>query len=143
MTPSRGRHAPPPRVPLVLMEQHHVDTGTRAVYEDVKATLGLPFVNTDYRSLARWPSYFALAWSDLRPSIGSDVHEAICQLFQDRAVEIVRALPNPGNLTSQTLQRAAAQDRSPDLLPVVQLFQHLHAGLMTNVAFFRHQLLKS
>ena len=38
----------------------------RAVYDDIMATLGLPFVNTDYRALARWPSYFALAWSDLK-----------------------------------------------------------------------------
>lgn len=56
-----GRHAPDVSVPFLLMETHHADAPTRAVYDDIKATLGLPFVNTDYRALARWPSYFAAA----------------------------------------------------------------------------------
>jgi hypothetical protein len=124
------------------MEQHHVDAGTRAIYEDIKATLGLPFVNTDYRSLARWPSYFALAWADLKPLVGGAEHDGLCQLYQDRTLAMTRALPNPGRLTAAALQSAAARDGSPDLLPVIQLFQHLQAGLMNNVAFFRHQLLK-
>jgi hypothetical protein len=141
ISPVRGRHAPPPRVPLVLMEPHHADATTRAVFEDVKSALGLPFLNTDYRALARWPSYFGLAWADLRPSLGGDAHEAVCALYHSRAIELVAALPNPGDLTAAALQDAAARDASADLLPVVQLFQHLHAGLMTNVAFFRHQLL--
>lgn len=139
--PFLGRHAPAPRVPLVLMEIHHVDTGTRAIYEDIKATLGLPFVNTDYRSLARWPSYLALAWADLRGRVGGAAHEGVCQLYHERAQALVAALPNPGGLRGEALREAAARDGSAELLPVVQLFQHLHAGLMTNVAFFRHQLL--
>lgn len=136
-----GRHAPPTRVPLILMEPHHVDAATRTIYEDVKRTLGLPFLNTDYRALARWPSYFALAWGDLRGHIGQPAHEAVCDVYQERAVALVRALPNPAGLTGAALRAAAEGDASADLLPVVQLFQHLHAGLMTNVAYFRHQLL--
>jgi hypothetical protein len=46
------------------MEYHHADASTRLVFDDVKTALGLPFLNTDYRALARWPSYFALAWAD-------------------------------------------------------------------------------
>jgi hypothetical protein len=37
-----GRHAPEVSVPFVLMEAHHADGPTRAVYDDVKRTLGLP-----------------------------------------------------------------------------------------------------
>ncbi len=47
------------QVPYLLMEPHHLDEPTRAVYEDIKNILQLPFVNTDYRAFARWPSYFA------------------------------------------------------------------------------------
>ena len=136
----QGRHAPPQRVPLVLIEAHHADTATHVVFEDVKAHLGLPFLNTDYRALARWPSYFSLAWTDLRPHIGGAAHETVCAVYHSRAIELVSSLPNPGRLTATALQDAAARDGSANLLPVVELFQHLHAGLMTNVAFFRHQL---
>lgn len=141
VVPFEGRHAPPPRVPLVLMEAHHVDAGARALFDDVKFRLGLPFLNTDYRALARWPSYFALAWGDLGPRINDVDHEAVCAVYQAKAVELVANLPNPAGLTGAALRAAAERDGSPDLLPVVQLFQHLHAGLMTNVAYFRHQLL--
>ena len=140
VTPFAGSHAPPPRVPLILMEAHHVDPATRAVFDDVKTRLGLPFLNTDYRALSRWPSYFQLAWSDLRDQIGGAPHERICELYQTKAVELVAGLPNPGKLSAIALQEAARRDASPDLVPVIQLFQHLHAGLMTNVAFFRQQL---
>jgi hypothetical protein len=118
--PSSGRHAPQVDVPFVLMEMHHADQDTRALYEDIKATLGLPFVNTDYRALARWPSYFALAWRDLKPG---------------------DLLPNPAALTSEVLRNAAHSDGKPDeILQVTRLFQWLLPGLVTNVAFFRAQL---
>jgi hypothetical protein len=72
-----GRHAPELRVPVLLMEAHHVDPPTRAMYDDIKATLGLPFVNTDYRALARWPSYFHRAWVDLKTVVDGAEYEAI------------------------------------------------------------------
>jgi hypothetical protein len=82
-----------------------------------------------------------MAWADLGPRIGGAEHEAACAVYQARAVELVAGLPNPSGLTGAALRAAAERDGSPDLLPVVQLFQHLHAGLMTNVAYFRNQLL--
>jgi hypothetical protein len=105
-----GRHAPELAVPFVLMEAHHADALTRALYEDVKATLKLPFVNTDYRALARWPSYFATAWGDLRKTVGTPAHEQLTQAIHDRSFEMARTLPNPGGLTSQALRAAAERD---------------------------------
>jgi hypothetical protein len=70
--PAVGRHAPSVQVPFVLMEEHHADDQTRDVYASIRTTLGLPFVNTDYRGLARWPTYFQLAWGDLSPQIQTD-----------------------------------------------------------------------
>ena len=60
-TPFEGWHGPSTVDRLSLMEAHHVDAPTAAVYDNIKATLGLLFVNSDFRAFARWPSYFALA----------------------------------------------------------------------------------
>jgi len=50
-------------------------------------------------------------------------------------------LPNPGNLTAEALRRAAETDAGPaEVLQVCRLFQWLLPGLITNVAYFRHQL---
>ncbi len=137
-------HAPRTDVPFVLMEAHHADLGTREVYNDVMSTLGLPFVNTDYRALARWPSYFALAWAGLKPTVTSSAHAAICKEVHQHADRLMGALlPNPGGLTSAQLQAAAERDGNPlEILQVARLFQWLLPGLVTNVAFFRAQLLE-
>ena len=140
--PFKGRHAPDTTVPFMLMEYHHADEPTRAVYDDIKATLKLPFVNTDYRAFARWPSYFALAWNDLRGKVGKTLHEDITQACHDRAAKLAaNELPNPGNLSSKALRQAAEADASLDeIIRVCQLFQWLIPGLIVNVAYFRHQL---
>ena len=136
-----GRHGPDVRVPFLLMEAHHADAPTRAVYEDIKTTLGLPFVNTDYRALARWPSYFAMAWGDIKPSVGGAAHEALCQTMHERVFAAARALPNPGALTGEALCATATADASvAEISAVSALFLYLIPGLVTNIAFFRRQL---
>ncbi len=137
-----ARHAPEVDVPLVLVEAHHADAPTQAVYQDVKSVLDLPFVNTDYRAFARWPSYFALAWSDLRERAGTPAHEAICRAIHDRAAALVAEdLPNPGKLSADALRRAAEADAGLDeVRQAVRLFQWLLPGLIVNVAYLRHQL---
>lgn len=138
----QGRHAPDLQVPFLLMEAHHVDVPTREVYDDIKERLNLPFVNTDYRAFARWPSYFALAWSDLRESVGTAEHEAVSQACHDRVATLAATgLPNPGKLSSQALRQAAEADASLDeVIQMCRLFQWLLPGLITNVAYLRHQL---
>jgi hypothetical protein len=130
--------------PLTLMEAHHADAPTRGRYEDIKQTLGLPFVNTDYRALARWPSYFEQAWSGLKPVVVGKAHAALCETVHHEAVERVRhALPNPSSLDAMALQSAARGDAPlVEVLQVAGLFQWLLPGLVTNIAFLRAQLLE-
>jgi len=128
--------------PLVLMEPHHGNESLQSLYQQIKATLGLPFVNTDYRALARWPGYFALAWNDLRPQIQSTDYEPMITEIHNTAVELALDLPNPGLLSPARLQAAAEEDRALDeIRDVVRLFQYLLPGLVANIAFFRAQLL--
>ena len=140
--PFEGRHAPDVGVPLVLMETHHADAPTRAIYDDVKRTLGLPFVNTDYRALARWPSYFSLAWTDLKGAVPTPAYDAIRDAIHERAVGLAaHGLPNPGRLRGATLRAAAGRDASvAEVLQVSRLFQWLLPGLVTNIAYLRAQL---
>ncbi|MDJ0782128.1 MAG: hypothetical protein QNJ22_09145 [Desulfosarcinaceae bacterium] len=140
--PFEGRHAPDITVPFMLIEYHHADGPTRGIYADIKATLQLPFVNTDYRAFARWPSYFALAWNDLRDHVGTALHEAIARACHERAATLAaEGLPNPGGLSSSALREAAEADAGLDeIIQVCRLFQWLLPGLITNVAYFRHQL---
>lgn len=138
-----GRHAPDLNVPFVLMEAHHADPDTRNSYDDIKTVLGLPFINTDYRALARWPSYWQAAWADMRPNLVASKTDQICEALHQRCVALVRdGLPNPGKLTSDALIKAAKQDAPlEEIIAMCRLFQWLLPGLVTNVAFLRAQLL--
>jgi hypothetical protein len=140
-SPFQGRHAPDVKVPFVLMEAHHADAPTRALYEDIKEQLRLPFVNTDYRALARWPTYFTSAWHVLRPHVRTPDYELAVTAIHDLLVELSTKLPNPNGLTSAALRQAAIDDGAPDdICRTVELFQWLLPGLVLNVACFRAQL---
>lgn len=139
--PLAPRDASPAAARLVLIEPHHADAPTAAVYGDIKDTLGLPFVNTDYRALARWPSYFARAWTDLHDKIDSPDYESIVRSVHVFAIERWKTLPLPGRLSTASLRAAAERDAPLDeVLAVVRLFQWLLPGLAVNVACFRAQL---
>lgn len=130
----------PPSRP-VLMEEHHADPTLGAVYGDIKKVLGLPFVNTDYRALARWPSYFTLAWQELRPAIADPRYEGAVTAVHQRCVDLARDLPNATGLTPGALREAAEQDAvRGEVLSVVQLFQWLLPGLAVNVSFLKAQV---
>ncbi len=127
--------------PLTLIEPHHAEAQTAAVYKDIRQTLGLPFVNTDYRALARWPSYFAMAWNDLQPKIATPAYQAIVESTHAAAINLTRTLSLPAALTGEVLRGASKRDASVhEVLEVVRLFQWLLPGLVINVAFFRAQL---
>lgn len=140
--PSGGAGTPtePPRMAAAmppLMERHHGGGELSALYDDVQATLGLPFVNTDYRALARWPSAFGAMWSGLRPMIGSAAHDAAVLAIHEEAARLAAAAPNPERLNEDAL-RAAMEDGPVE--DTVRLFQWLLPGLVANVAVFRRQL---
>ncbi|WP_424975614.1 hypothetical protein [Dinoroseobacter sp. S124A] len=139
--PGPGIPGPPPLPRPPLVEAHHADPSTVALYADIRETLGLPFVNTDYRAFARWPSYFAPAWRDLRGAVVSSRYEGQVCRVHEAAVALAAGLPNVTGLTAAELRDAAAQDAPVDeVLAVVRLFQWLLPGLALNVAFLRAQL---
>ena len=134
-------HGPRRLDALVLMERHHVEEPLRRVYDNIMETLGLPFVNTDYRALARWPSYFSRAWNDLRARLETTAYEDACARVHHTAIQCVKDLPNPGGLSPEILRAAAAKDgNSQPIDDVVRLFQWLLPGLIVNVEAFRQQL---
>ncbi|WP_458876808.1 halocarboxylic acid dehydrogenase DehI family protein [Arenibacterium sp. CAU 1754] len=139
---SRGYAGASMQTPLVLMEPHHADDATGKVFRSIQKTLGLPFVNTDYRALARWPTYFQTAWTGLRPLVGSVDHLAAVEAVHSEAVALMAAIPNPGRLSVALLQDAADQDAPlEEVLAVVRLFQWLLPELVVNVACLRTQMI--
>ena len=106
-------HGPKVSTPFVLLEPHHVLPDHQAIYEDIKTTLGLPFVNTDYRCFARWPSYFDLAWKDLKTEIQGPNYEPLVISQHEAQFAATATLANPTGLTAETLKQACAKTSPP------------------------------
>ncbi|MBO6776515.1 MAG: hypothetical protein JJ897_13635 [Marinibacterium sp.] len=136
ITAPRPNFSKPP-----LMEAHHASDDLAVLYDDLRAALGLPFVNTDYRAFARWPSYFTVAWNDLKPRLSQPEYATGLERVHHAAVDLATSLPNATGITPDALRDAATSDASfEEVLSVVRLFQWLLPGLAVNVAFLRHQL---
>ena len=134
-------HGPSKEKKLILLEQHHVDKETFNTFESIKTTINLPFLNTDYRAFARWPTYFNYAWTDLKNKIQTTLYEKQVSLVHDFAIEKALSLPNPASLTSAKLIIACKNtNQYEEIKEVVSLFQWLLPGLATNVSYLRAQL---
>lgn len=134
-----------PRAPIyqidpipVMVEEHHALGGLKTVYEDIKATLGLPFVNSDYKAMGRWPSYLALAWGDLKPSIDSDPYTLIRQAIHEQALAAVEGLPHAYLVDrAEAIAVGLTDEQVDELMKVIGLFQWLLSGLILNVTYFK------
>ncbi len=75
---------------------------------------------------------------DLKPRLGAPAYDYLVGEVHRRAAACAAGLPNPGRLSGEALRRAAEDGEIP---AVVRLFQWLLPGLVTNIAFFRAQLI--
>lgn len=136
----RAASQPSTNVP-VMVEPHHAGSDVLAVYERLKATLQLPFINSDYKAMARWPSYLQLAWDGLAPLVDSPAYNAARQQVHDAAMAAVAGLPHGYTMRyPEALAVGLSDGEAQELMRVISLFQWLLSGLMVNVTWFRQAL---
>ncbi len=107
----------------------------RKVYEDIRRTLGLPFVNTDYRAFARWPDFLCAFWEVLKPIVESPVYHESQTGMRESAWNLARELPVALELSaSQLMDRGMSDDDVADVVRITDLFVNALSGLVLNVA---------
>lgn len=144
-TVGRERPAEPRRHPVGyrrsevgMVDEQGAPPEVAQLYADIKQTLDVPVLSSDYQALGKWPAFLGPAWQDVRPWLQNDEYsrllldlslmaaEAAGHLTQPLRIaqdELLAALPGPGD--RQVLQQA------------VGLFTHLLPGLIANDALFR------
>ncbi len=101
---------------------------------DIKQTLGLPLVNSDYRALARWPEYFHHAWEDLKVAIPSAPYQQACDALAQAGDAAADRLEEPVTTSPDILRREGVPAAELDnLVRVARLFADLLPGLILNV----------
>jgi hypothetical protein len=119
----------------VLVEEESASSPTKKIFEDIKRTLNVPVVNTDYRALARWPDFLRDYWTLLKATAQSPLYKEHCQALRASAAGLVQEFPRAFELTIAQLQDAGLSDEDVEAaVRITELFVKLLSGLVLNVA---------
>jgi len=125
------------RVIVEMVDDDEASEAVKMLYADIKATLGLPLVNSDYRAMALWPDYLTLAWRDIKGPVHSADYATEVRRLSGLAREGVDRFVVPVRATREAAQRAGVPaDQLDNLDALLRLFASLLPGLILNVAMF-------
>jgi hypothetical protein len=78
-----------------LYREGGVSPGVRAIFEDSKDALGIPWVPEIVRALGACPAYLELAWPQLRPNLDQAGFAMSAAFIADRALDFIREIYEP------------------------------------------------
>jgi hypothetical protein len=90
-TTTPAQHPVHPKRP-VLVDEKHAPPDTQKIYEDIKKTMGAPFLNTSYFNFGRWPDFLREYWSSLKPILLSPLYEQTRIGMQQSALTLAAEL---------------------------------------------------
>ena len=135
----RPGSSPRDRAPVqerpVILDDAQSPPGTQQIFEDIKATLGFAFVNSDYRALARWPDFLKQYWAVLRPIVQSPMYTQHMADMRDAALSFAAELPGTYDLTVSRLDDVGVPgDDAAEMARISDVFLDNLSGLLLNVA---------
>ncbi|SRR5579883_482332 len=89
----RGPHAY--RHPEIqLTGGQSASTQMQRIYSDIKQTLGIPMINSDYEALAHWADFFIVAWEDIKRWRDRPEYQLLKQAIVQKAENAASRLPS-------------------------------------------------
>lgn len=128
--------APLRMAPMEMESDDPDDQQVKKIFDDIKETLQLPSINSDYRTLALWPDYLAAAWNRLKPLTQQPGYRSAADALRETARSLARQLPH-----RFTLDRARLEKDGVDVSEVAATtarFEQLLPGLILNIAWLEH-----
>lgn len=105
------------------------------LYNDIKETLSLQSINSDYRTLALWPDYFSSAWQRLKPIVQTREHRSAAERLRDTSRTLARGLPHPVSLDRQSVEDAGVD--IAEVVDVTESFEEILPALILNVSLLQ------
>jgi hypothetical protein len=131
--PLIARGVPRKMYPMELASDPPEDQRVQDVYEDIKRTLSLPAVFSEYRTLALWPEYLTSAWERLKPLLRLSAYREASEEVRQLSVHLARELPFPVKVSLRNIE--AAGQEPEQVLRVVERFETLLPSLILNNCF--------
>ncbi len=124
-----------------LVEERDAPPRVRAIYEDMRATLHLPFIETEYKAMASYPDWLEVWWKDCKPKVSDPRYERLTRAIASAANETSKSLPHGLFMSVDLLERSDIDEgKRKELKRVTGTFVRLLPGLMINVEIARRGL---
>ncbi len=124
-----------------LVEERDAPPRVRLIYEDMKATSGLPFIETEYRAMASYPDWLEVWWKDAKPRVREPSYNKLSADIARISARAAATLPHPLSLTDNLLEACGIGERErADLSRSNGTFTRLLPGLIINLEVARRGL---
>lgn len=128
------RGAPARMYTMEMVSSEPEEESIKELFEDIKQTLSLSSINSDYRTLALWPDYLAAGWKRLKPIIQGDEYKLASDNLRETARSLARSLPIPVALSRERVEELG---EDPDeIVKTTEKFERLLPSLIINIALF-------
>ncbi len=134
-TPLIARGVPAAMYPMEYAADPPDDERLGVVFEDIKRTLSLPALHSEYRTLALWPEYLLSAWQRVKPLIRLAAYREESERLRQLSVHLARELPFPVKLSLRSIQEAGEDPEQ--ILRTVERFESLLPSLILNNCFLQ------
>lgn len=117
--------------PMEMIADEPDDERLAAIFEDIKETLSLSSINSDYRTLGLWANYQEAAWKQLKPIVQSDEYKTASNSLRETAQGLASSLPA---ISFSKKQVEDAGEDADKILETTEKFERLLPSLIINVS---------
>lgn len=128
---------PPDMAAMEMVSENPGDRRLRRLFRDIKQTLQLSSVNSDYRTLALWPDYLEPAWAALKPVVRTDAYRQAGLALGQEVRRAADRFPTPAGIGLHRL--TARGENTKALVEATDQFDRLLPPLILNVALFARE----
>lgn len=132
--PDKIAGGPPPGMyAMEMVDENPQEKQVRRLFNDIKKTLSLSSINSDYRTLALWPDYLQASWRQLKPVCQSGpFHQAAEELRKESRKH---HLPYDLHLSRAIVEELG--EAADQILETTQKFEQLLPALILNIALLQ------
>ena len=132
-----AQHPSHPSRPI-LVDERLAPEPTRKLYDDIKRTMGTPYLNTSYITFGRWPDFLREYWGTLKPVIGTPNYEEQRSALKAFALGAANDLPEAIHLPKSAMDKAGVSDEErSNAVQTVHFFLDLLSKQVLNIAYAR------
>lgn len=128
------RGVPARMYPMEMVSSEPEEERIKKLFEDIKQTLSLSSINSDYRTLALWPDYLAAGWERLKPIVQTDEYTRASDDLRETARKLARTLPFSVPLSRERIEELG--EDADEIVKMTEKFERLLPSLIINMALF-------